>query len=356
MKPRVLMLGPLPPPVGGMASVVANLCDALREDCELALLNTVKTTASDRSLGTALRVHAGLLLHLARSCLKARPVVHIHTCSWFSFWRNAADVLVARLCGARVVLHIHGAEFHQFLASLPPARARLARAVLAGCDRVVTLGPRWQALLGDWCDPARVTVLVNGVAIGPAATRPRGAAFTIVCFANYERRKAQDDLIRAVARLAADRPVRLALLGMEAEPGRRAQLQGLARELGITESVLLTGPVSGEAQARWWAAADVFCLPSHNEGLPMAMLEAMARAIPVVVSRVGSVPDAIRRAEEGLLFAPGDVDALYAHLKTLSEDPALAARIGLAGHARCAEGFSLEASRRELLALYRTLA
>jgi len=356
MKPQVLMLGPLPPPVGGMASVVANLCGALAGDCDLSLLNTVKTTAAGRSLASALRVHAGLLTTLARRCLATRPVVHIHTCSWFSFWRNAVDVLVAKACGARVVLHIHGAEFHRFLGALDPLRAALARAVFARCDRVVTLGPRWRQLLCDWCDPARVSVIANGVALAPPRTPAQREAFTVVCFANYETRKAQDDLIRAVARLDHRRPVRLVLLGMEAEAGRRAALLALATSLGIAEHVLVPGPVSGEQKERWWQAADVFCLPSHNEGLPMAMLEAMAQAVPVVVTRVGSVPDAIEENEDGLLFTPGDVDQLHAHLVRLRDEPATARRLGLAGHARCARDFSLAASSAALLALYRELA
>ena len=356
MKPRVLMLGPLPPPVGGMASVVANLCAALAADCDLSLLNTVKTTAAGRSLGSALRVHAGLLTTLARRCLATRPVVHIHTCSWFSFWRSAVDVLVAKACGAQVVLHIHGAEFHRFLAALDPLRAALARAVFARCDRIVTLGPGWARLLGDWCNPARVAVVANGVALAAPRAPTPGARFTVVCFANYETRKAQDDLIRAVARLDDSRPVHLALLGMEAEAGRRAALLALAAELGIAGRVSVPGPVSGDAQQRWWQAADVFCLPSHNEGLPMAMLEAMAQAIPVVVTRVGSVPDAVDDNENGLLFTPGDVDQLHAHLRRLRDEPATARRLGLAGHARCARDFSLAASSAALLALYRELA
>ncbi len=356
LAPRVLMLGPLPPPVGGMATVVANLLAALAADCDVALLNTVKTTAPNRRLPQALLAHGRLLLRLGAHCLAGRRVVHIHTCSWFSFWRNAVDVVVAKALGRRVVLHVHGAEFHRFLNALSPLQARVMRLVLARCDRVVTLGPHWQRLLGQWCDESRVVVIANGVPVPTLAERPRGAVFTIVCLANYERRKAQEDLLHAVARLRASGPVHLALLGMEAEPGRAASLSALAVELGIADAVSIPGPVSGEAKARWWARADAFCLPSHDEGLPMSMLEAMAHGIPVVVTRVGSIPEAIENHRHGLLFTPGDVDQLHDHLQALLTQPARARQLGLAGRARVTEAFSLETSCAALLALYRGLA
>jgi hypothetical protein len=59
------------------------------------------------------------------------------------------------------------------------------RLVLARCDRIVTLGPHWQRLLGQWCDESRVVVIANGVPVPTLAERPRGEVFTIVCLANY---------------------------------------------------------------------------------------------------------------------------------------------------------------------------
>jgi glycosyltransferase involved in cell wall biosynthesis len=75
----------------------------------------------------------------------------------------------------------------------------------------------------------------------------------------------------------------------------------------------------------------------------------------VVVTRVGSIPEAIEDQRHGLLFAPGDVDQLHAHLHTLLTQPAQARQWGLAGRARVAEAFSLETSCAALLALYRDL-
>lgn len=351
---KVLQVGPLPPPVGGMATVVLNLEQALRASCEVRTLNNVKTTPKDRSLLRGVAAQLRLLTRLARLCLIFRPqLVHIHTCSWFSFWRSAIDVLLARGLGRRVVLHIHGAEFKTFLASLPPGKALLLRWVLNACSRVIVLGQGWKDLLDLWCDPARVVVVPNGVAVQPCRETCKDAVFTLVCLANYERRKGQAELLQAVASLRPVRPVRIALLGFEAETGQRQALLDLADELGLADRVEVPGPVAGAEKEAWWARASCFCLPSHDEGLPMSMLEAMARGVPVVATRVGAIPEAVADRREGLLYEAGDIPALAAQLQALLDDPAWAGEIGRAGRERLIRDFTLEQSAARLLSAYR---
>lgn len=353
--PRVLMLGPLPPPVGGMASVVQNLSSALSARLRLRVIDTVKTTADDRSLWQGAAAQLRLLGRLAQECLVWRPtVVHIHTCSWLTFWRNGVDVLLARLLGRRVVLHIHGAQFHRFLGGLSGARAWLARRVLRAAHRVVVLGAGWREVLSAWTDPARLVVVPNGVPVGRQVEPSPQGPFRVLCLANYEARKGQEDLLRAVAALAAERPVRVELLGFEAEPGRRQRLLAQATALGVDADI--PGPVTGADKEARLAAAHCFCLPSYDEGLPMSMLEAMAVGLPVVATRVGAIPEALVDGEEGLLFAPGDTDALTGHLQRLIREPAAAAALGAAGRERLAHDFSLAHSAELLLGVYASLA
>lgn len=354
-RPRVLMVGPLPPPVGGMASVVENLVQALNDHVELRVINTVKTTAADRSLRQGIAAQLRLLGRLAWACVAWRPaVVHIHTCSWLTFWRNGVDVLLARLLGRRVVLHIHGAQFHRFLGGLGGAQAWLARGLLRAAHRVVVLGKGWREVLSAWADPARILVVPNGVPIGVQVQPSADGPFYVLCLANYERRKGQEDLLRAVAALDAPRPVQVALLGFEAEPGRRQRLLDLAAGLGL--DVDIPGPVIGADKEARLQAAHCFCLPSYDEGLPMSMLEAMAVGLPVVATRVGAIPEALDDGAEGLLFEPGDIAALSGHLARLLAAPQTAAALGAAGRERLVRDFSLTHSAALLLDLYRSLA
>lgn len=349
---RVLMIGPLPPPVGGMATVVANLATALPEHCELRILDNVKTTSGDRHLLQGIAAQLRLLARLLRWCLLWRPhLVHIHTCSWFSFWRSGVDLLIARLCGCRVILHIHGGHFQRFLDGLSPALAWLARRLFAQAQCIIVLGSGWKQLLDAWAAPARVRVLPNAVPIPTIKRVAPAAGFRILCLAGYEPLKGQADLLQAVARLGL--PVGVDLLGAEAVPGYRAELQRLAADLGLAERVNLPGPVTGAAKEAYLEAAACLCLPSYDEGLPMSILEAMAAGLPVVATRVGAIPEAVTEGEEGLLFAPGDIAALSAHLACLIQDPARAAAIARAGQARVQRDFGLAQGTQRLLEIYR---
>ena len=360
---RVLMVGPLPPPVGGMATIVGNLADAFEAmpGVELRLLNNVKTTAAGRRLWQGIAAQLQLLRRLAWTCMAWRPgVVHIHTCSWLTFWRNAVDVLLARLLLRPVVLHIHGAQFHHFLGGLPRPKAWVARRIFGAASRIVVLGDGWKRLLDDWADPDKVVVVPNGVPVQPPVELPAESdpqtPFRVICLANYEVRKGQADLLRAVAALERPRPVTVALLGFEAGPGERGRLLELARDLGIADRVEIPGPVTGPDKEQRLRAAHCFCLPSYDEGLPMSMLEAMAAGLPVVATRVGAIPEAVSDGADGLLYAPGDIAALVARLETLVDMPRRAIEIGRAGRERLIASFSLEQSAALLADAYRTLA
>lgn len=349
---KVLQLGPLPPPVGGMATVIADLTREQEGRHEVRILNNVKTTTADRALWQGVVAQLRLLIRLAGWCLGWRPdVVHIHTCSWGTFWRNSLDVLLARLLARRVVLHIHGAEFHKFLASLTPRRAWLARQVFTLANAVIVLGEQWAEVIGPWCPPGRVQVVPNGVPVPErTASGAKDGTPVILCLGNYERRKGQADLIAALARMSG--AARLLLHGFESEPGQRESLAGLADSLGVADRVALPGPVMGEAKEAVVLGSDLFCLPSYDEGLPMSMLEAMAAGLPVVVTRVGAIPEALIDGKDGLIVPAGDVDALASALDELLADDDKRLRIAAAGRAKVERDYSVARVARDVDTIY----
>lgn len=156
----------------------------------------------------------------------------------------------------------------------------------------------------------------------------------IVCVANLHARKRLGDLVTAVARLQKDVPlVRVRFVGTD--DGREAaRLRALAREQRIEDACEFVGFRSDVADDI--AAARIFALPSGCEGVPTAMLEAMAAARPVVMTDVGHIRTIVRDGVEGFLVAPRDIDALTDRLRTLLTDPQRAAGMGLAARARAA--------------------
>ena len=127
--------------------------------------------------------------------------------------------------------------------------------------------------------------------------------------------KALDVLLQAWSRLLQDPSVgahvRLVLIG---EGTERDTLEQQARDLGIADRVAFLGPKPQPEVADWIAAADTLTLPSHNEGSPNVIVEALASGTPVVASRVGGVPDLVDDGVNGLLVPAGDAEHLAAAL------------------------------------------
>jgi glycosyltransferase involved in cell wall biosynthesis len=136
----------------------------------------------------------------------------------------------------------------------------------------------------------------------PAAGRPP----TIVCVAVLRREKGHDTLLRAFARVRTAIPqARLVLVG---GGPHRAQIEQLVDELGVTESVQLTGRV--EEIWAYLADADVYALASPSEALGISVMEAMAAGLPVVAGGVGGIPELVTPGVTGELFEPPDHEEL----------------------------------------------
>jgi glycosyltransferase involved in cell wall biosynthesis len=114
----------------------------------------------------------------------------------------------------------------------------------------------------------------------------------------------------------------------------------------------LEGPRAREQVLAALDSADVLLFPSHGEGFPYAVLEAMASRLPVVASRVGAIPDMIDEGRGGFLLAPGDVPGLCAALGSLSRDAELRARMGAHNRARVEADYTHAQVMRRLADVY----
>lgn len=193
-----------------------------------------------------------------------------------------------------------------------------------------------------------VVVIPNGV---PAASEPDqpAAAPTILYAGRLRARKAVIVLVRAFAETVAAVPrARLVLAG---DGDERAAVEAEIRRLGIGAHVELLGAVSRAVVAERLRGATLFCLPSIYEGLPLALLEAMAAGVPVVTTAVSGHPDAVVDGETGWLVPPEDSAALASALIHALSDPAERRRRAAAASARFAARFEIGVVARRYLEL-----
>lgn len=223
---------------------------------------------------------------------------------------------------------------------------RLAyRRMVSDCRRMIAVSKPVQAsmlaelgLTGAWGD--RIAVVPNGVPVPElpgAAERVAarsglgvtGAEVVIAGLGRLTDQKNFADLLVALAGLPPDTPPWRAVVAGEGE--LRGAFEEQLAQTGLGDRVAFPGH-RGDV-TRFLAAADVFCLPSKYEGLPLALLEAMAHGLPVAAYAIDGVTEVVTDREQALLAPPGDTAALGGALARLIGDPALRRRLGTAARA-----------------------
>jgi len=193
--------------------------------------------------------------------------------------------------------------------------------------------------------------IVSRLGVDPQlfSPQPRKAApefFDILCVGRLTPAKGQHMLIDAVERLTQQgRRVRLRLLGSGPD---EASLRKQSAQNRILDYVVFAGAMNQDRIRSFYAVADLFCLPSFAEGLPVVLMEAMAMGIPCVSTQITGIPELIRNGIDGLLVPPSDLEALVGALARLIDDAALRERFARSGRKRILKQYDLHRNVREL--------
>ncbi len=369
-KARLLIVGPLPPPIGGVETFTQAILESHALD-EFAVFHCDTTKRRPKSTQGVFDAgnFAWAAVHFARlaaSLARVRPdVVYIPIAgTWSGALRDLALGWIARRSGARVIGHQHAGDIPDVL-KRTGRDERLVRGGLARFHRLLVLGERWRALFRDYgvampvdvCPSTFRREVVERGARTPRGVRPPGP-MRVLYVGQLGRRKGVLDLLKALRRLAdSGVEVTCTFVGPAQLAGETEAAHALRDELGLGERARFTGPLTGEPLYREFDDADVFALPSYNEGIPAVLYEAGAFALPVVTTPVGAITDLVRDGSNGLIVEPGDVDGLTAALAALARDPERRVRLGrqlredvAAFHPDRVAGLVADAVRAELAA------
>jgi colanic acid/amylovoran biosynthesis glycosyltransferase len=187
---------------------------------------------------------------------------------------------------------------------------------------------------------------VDTAVFAPRAELGDSGIFEILCIGRLTPAKGQHVLIDAVEVLISrGRRVQLRIVG--AGPDDESLRQSASR-LKDPAAVKFEGAVNQDSIRALYASADIFCLPSFAEGIPIVLMEAMAMEVPCVTTHITGIPELIRNGVDGLLVAPSDLDGLANAIETLMDDRALRQLIGRNGRMRILEKFELHRNVRQL--------
>jgi glycosyltransferase involved in cell wall biosynthesis len=347
------MIGPGLDVPGGMTAVHRTWLDAeAMADVQVDYFETMGEGSLLTKVGKNI---AGDAKFLARLATGYRPdVFHIHVADRRSFYRKLAYFEQASLTGRPVVVHIHGAVFEDFH-DASPANAKAIHWMFKRAALVLVLHHRLLRKAQEWVgDKARLEILYNPVDLRPfdagctlAPDRPP----TVLMMGEIGERKGAFDLLAAIPSVLERVPnARFRFAGN----GEIDRLHTAVDSMGLSAHVDVLGWVSGDTKVQAFLDADVYCLPSYAENLPVSVLEAMAARLPVVSTDIAGTPEAVIDGETGFLVTPGDRSAIAEKLTVLLANQTLRKKMAQAGRARAELHFDNEVVVKHLLSLWKS--
>jgi glycosyltransferase involved in cell wall biosynthesis len=350
---RVLLVGKGAPDRGGIPSFLETLrFSDLSERHEVIFLNVAHSGTPEGGEATAGNVvrtvrDAFAIWRRSRGC----DIVHIHSAlaPAVTVIRAGLLAMAARARGCGVIVHAHGGNIETWLTG---RRSRLImRLAMRPAHRVVAVWSAGQHALAGTLGDGRVRLIDNGIDPDRYAPPETGHSPPRVLYVGLlTPRKGVLDLIEASQMLRRDGiEHELWLLGGTPDEGPAAAVPVLEASEG---TAVLLGTRPPETMPAAYASADIFCLPSWWEAMPLSILEAMAAGLPVVATDVGDVSRAVEEGRTGYVVPVKSPQRLAGALKSLLTDPELRTRFGVAARSRAEEHFSSTVTARAVSDLY----
>ena len=335
------MVGPAPTSTGGMAAVIASYIN--HWDDSRYSLKFVSTWSSHRSsiVKRCVQAAKGWLL-CGSALLSSRPdIVHIHFTHRGSFFRKAGVLALTRaLTSAKIILHCHSSEFASFYEARGTLLRAFVRRTLSSADLNIVVAGYWGEYFSALDPGITPLVVYNPVDIPDRVPAQGDREQAILTLGALGHRKGTYDILRAVPTVLAACPRARFWLGGD---GDVEAVAGSVAAAPWGSSVHLLNWIEGREKDGYLDRAAVFLLPSYAEGLPVAVLEAMAHGLAVITTPVGGIPEAIERDQTGVFVQPGDVSAIASTCIELLKDEDR--RVFLATNARRRALEQFDASR-----------
>ncbi|MDZ8110122.1 MAG: glycosyltransferase family 4 protein [Nostoc sp. DedQUE12a] len=327
---KITMLGPSLLQQGGISGYEKLFLESAPSEVEICHI----ITHEEGNIATKIMVFLKAIWKFLWILLKQEvDIVQLQISQRGSILRQVVMILLAWVFRKPIIIHAHGSQFHLFYAGLPKSIQQLLSLIFAKCQRLIVLSESWKSFYIEnlGLKPEQVVVFYNPVKI-PLEVPHRSVSdkVNLLFLGRIGQRKGAFDLIKAISLLPNEHRTRLSLI--MAGDGDVEKARNLVTTLNLKDYIKLPGWIGPDERDILLTQANIFVLPSYNEGLPLAMLEAMAWELPVIVTPVGGIPEIVTNLENGLIVNPGNPEQLSDSLKCLIENEDL--RFSLALKAR----------------------
>lgn len=334
-RPVVLLLGKIPPPYMGPAVATRHILDSRLNDHFRLIHQDTRLNRELTGLGRwtwrkpfrQLTILAGLNWKI----LRYRPKLVWIPISQATggFLKDSLYLLVSRMMGRKVLVHLRGSDFRNWLDRSPKWLNRYVAFVLRCCAGVIVLGECLRHLFEGFFPPERIFVVPNGADFSFPPRQHSDHTVRVLYLANLMASKGIEDVVSAVA-LLKERGIsgfHMGVVGSWVEPDLRVRVINTVHSQGLPVS--FHPPATGEAKARIFSDADVFVFtPRAPEGHPWVIVEALAAGLPIVATDKGAIPESVVHAENGLLVEAKNPNQIAHALETLLTNKTLRESMG----------------------------
>lgn len=284
--------------------------------------------------------------------LSGVDIVHLHVSERGSFYRKAYIIRLCKKMGVKTVLHHHGAEFFDFYNNAKERRKRYINKVINNVDVNIVLSEYQKKEMKAIFHESKFVVLYNTVAEIVENCYNEKAA-DILFVGRLGKRKGVFDLIEAfeMCMMSQDKRIGLNLCG----DGALKEVKEKLEEKQILNRVKHIGWCSKWELEEAYKETLMYVLPSYNEGLPMALLEAMSHGIPCIASRIAAIPEVITDGENGLLVTPGNIIEIGRAIERLASDSQLRRKIGKKAQESIQKNFLAVNANEKLKKIYNSI-
>ena len=337
---KVLMLGNDPSVKGGITSVISQLLahDWNSEGIDMKFIPTYVETNNVRKI----LFFAKALRRINKELKTNKPdVVHMHMSYKGSFTRKFFLHKLCKKNNIPDIIHLHGSEFKKWFDESDDKKKEQIQTLLKESAGFIVLGDKWNKAVKE-IEPKTNTVVVSNTVHIPDYTVEWKQPFTVLFMGVLIKRKGVADLINAIYLLNKENKldnVRLVIAGSGAE---EAELKAMCTQLGLDNYIEFAGWTAGEKKEKLFRESQMLVLPSYNEGLPIAILEAISCGMPVVATNVGDISSAVIDGENGYLIEPGDVLAIKQAIEKIVWGPEVFNKMVTASRQLAESGFSDE--------------
>lgn len=332
MKDKILIIGPGTFSVGGISEYINNLMNShLKENYNFQLLNTFKIKDKSLKSSISMRNIFNLILNildLTDNIILNKPrLIHIHTSSYWGFWEKSVYVIIAKLMGIKVILHIHGGGFKKFYDNSHNTLKYIIRFVLERTDLNIVLTSNWLNYFKNIAPAGRYSVSSNYVNIKSVIPETVeeffkqyplfSNKFIILYIGSLSEEKGVEDILNVIRNLRKEKKILFVICGFGPLKGKVEKLEN------ESSNFIFWGKISEPQRSILYSISQIFILPSYYEGLPMVLLESMSYKNAIISTGVGGIPDLIKNKYNGILIKPGNVDELQEAIITLFKNKKL---------------------------------